>query len=115
VIFHIVGRGEWDQAVSKGRYEPASVKIEGFMHCSTLAQLIETGNRLYRGRSDLVVLCIDEERIEFPVRREAPAQGSAQRFPHVYGPLGLEAITKVVDFPCEGDGSFRMPAALNEA
>ena len=119
MIFHIVGRGEWDRAASEGRYQPASLKSEGFIHCSTLAQLVETGNRFYRGRSDLLVLCIDERRIGFPLRHEASAlgagEGNGERFPHIYGPLDLAAVNQVIDFPCERDGSFAMPAALHEA
>ena len=119
MIFHIVGRGKWDRAASEGRYQPCSLKREGFIHCSTLLQLLETGNRFCRGRTDLLVLCIDEQRLEFPLRHEASAlgagEGDGERFPHIYGSLDLKAVSKVIDFPCRRDGSFAMPAALRES
>jgi hypothetical protein len=33
-------------------------------------------------------------------------------FPHIYGPLNLDAVTEVMDFPCGPDGRFVLPAAL---
>jgi uncharacterized protein (DUF952 family) len=30
-------------------------------------------------------------------------------FPHVYGPIALEAVIDVIDFPADQDGSFTLP------
>jgi len=118
MILHIVRRSDWDQALREGRYEPATLKLEGFIHCSTPAQVIETANRFFREQSDSVLICIDEERVRAQLRYEAPGFGhgesNGERFPHIYGSLNPEAVAKVVEFPCEPDGSFRMPAVLSE-
>lgn len=116
MILHLVKRGEWQAAAARGAYAPASLSAEGFIHCSTAAQLLDTANIFYRGQSDLVVVCIDEQRLAAALKYEAPAAAhdarAAARFPHLYGPLNLDAVTATVDFPCAADGTFRMPPAL---
>lgn len=119
MVFHIVKRDEWDATIARGAYAPASIDAEGFIHCSSAAQLLDTANLYYRGQRDLVVLCIDERALASPLKFEAPASSSGAaragtKFPHLYGKLNLDAVTRVVDFPCAADGSFAMPAALSE-
>ncbi|HEU4728118.1 MAG TPA: DUF952 domain-containing protein [Kofleriaceae bacterium] len=117
LLLHITTRADWDAARAAGSYRPASLAAEGFIHCSTPAQTLATANQFFPGRTDLVLLCIDEARVAPLVRYEAPAPvGGApdaradQRFPHLYGPLDLDAVVKVVPFPCDRDGSFTLPA-----
>ena len=71
MILHIVRRDEWDEAVRRERYAPASLRVEGFIHCSTSAQVIETANRFYRGQRDLVVVWIEEGRVKAEVKWES--------------------------------------------
>ncbi len=118
MIAHIVKRIEWDKAVARGTYAPASLRAEGFIHCSTLAQVIDTANRFYRGQRDLVVLCIEESRLTAELKYEGPAiahdEVAGDLFPHLYGELNVEAVARVVELPCEADGSFRLPDGLRE-
>jgi len=122
MIVHIVKRSEWAEAARRGSYAPASLRAEGFIHCSTLAQVVDTANRFYRGHKDLVVLCIDERQLKAELKYEAPATAlggsTAYReqpaapgamFPHLYGELNVDAVARVVELPCEADGSFRLP------
>ncbi|MGB8413381.1 MAG: DUF952 domain-containing protein [Candidatus Binatus sp.] len=106
---HIVKRIEWARAVARGTYAPASLRAQGFIHCSTVAQVVDTANRFYRGHHGLVVLCIDESRLKAELKYEAAA---GELFPHLYGELNVDAVARVVELPCEADGSFRLPAAL---
>jgi uncharacterized protein (DUF952 family) len=119
IILHITTRADWEAAHAAGRYQPASLAHEGFIHCSTPAQTVGTANRWFRGCTDLVLLCIDESRVAVPVRYEAPAPvvgtpdaRADERFPHLYGPLALDAVVQVVPFSCDRDGGFTLPADL---
>jgi len=118
MIFHIVRRSDWDSAVARGLYEPSSLDAEGFMHCSTIAQLTNTGARHYRGEPGLVVLCIDESRLRASLKYESPASPLNEKqnpdilFPHIYGPLNIDAVVRVIDFPSSADGTFELPDAL---
>jgi len=114
---HILSRSEWDLARRSGDYRPPSLEAEGFIHCSTIEQIIDTANIFYRGRRDLLVLRIDESKLISPLRFEAPAAAGdarpAARFPHIYGPLNLAAVIEATEFPCGADGSFHLPIAIS--
>ena len=116
MILHIVARSDWDSALARGIYAPPSLGAEGFIHCSTRAQILSTANRFYRGRTGIVILCIDESRLaaapQYESSDSALGEASAHLFPHLYAPLNLDAVVQVIDFPCGADGTFEMPAAL---
>ncbi|MGH7923226.1 MAG: DUF952 domain-containing protein [Candidatus Binatus sp.] len=118
MIVHIVKRSEWVDALERGSYAPASLKVEGFIHCSTLAQAIGAANRFYPGRKGLIVLCIEESRLKAELRHEAPTipggEAAGELFPHLYGALNVDAVVRVVELPCEADGSFRLPDELEK-
>ena len=103
LLLHICPASDWREAQAAGEYRPASLDTEGFIHCSTPAQVVSTANRFYHGRRALVLLVIDIGRIGPEVRYEA-ADGSL--FPHVYGPLNLEAVVEVHDFEPDETGAF---------
>jgi len=116
LILHITSRGEWEEALSRGTHSPSSLASEGFIHCSTITQALSSANKHFRGRKGLVLLSIEERLLTSPLKYELPPSAADDRieslFPHIHGPLNVEAVTKVVDFPCEPDGTFRFPAAL---
>ncbi|MDL1942207.1 DUF952 domain-containing protein [Chloroflexi bacterium CFX2] len=116
MILHITSRQEWLEAQARGEYAAPSLAGEGFIHCSTDKQILNVANAFYRGRTDLVVLALDETRIRSEVRWEAPAGpkvdsiSEADLFPHVYGPINLDAIASVLDFqPDPVLGTFSLP------
>ena len=111
VILHICSRAAWAAARTAGAYRPDSVTAEGFIHCSTREQVLGPANELYRGRQDLVLLVIDESRVNAPVVYE-DCYETGQLFPHVYGALNLEAVVRTVAFPPGSDGLFQIPEGL---
>lgn len=97
-ILHLTQRSLWDAARARGTYEISTVgrtlQEEGFIHCSTRAQLPGTAARFFAGLDDLVVLVIDPARLGVPLKYEAPQPG-AEEFPHIYGPLPVDAVVDV--------------------
>jgi uncharacterized protein (DUF952 family) len=116
MILHILSRPQWNWAQQRGDYRPPSLAAEGFIHCSTITQVIETANLFYRKQHDLLVLRIDERKLVSRLKFEASAIAGDARsqalFPHIYGPLNLDAVIEAIELPCEADGSFRMPPDL---
>ena len=120
-ILHITTRADWDAARAAGSYRPASLALEGFIHCSTPAQVAGSASKFFRGRSDLVLLCIDEALVAADLRYEPPAMiGGApdpragELFPHIHGPLALDAVVRIVPFPCDSDGNFTLPPGARD-
>lgn len=107
-IFHIAEMGAWLAAQRRGGYEPESLTEEGFVHCSFAHQVAAVANAAFRGRTDLVLLEIDPDLVGADVRvEEVPGSGDA--FPHVYGPVRVEAVVGVHEFLPGPDGSFSSP------
>ncbi|HET6845912.1 MAG TPA: DUF952 domain-containing protein [Anaerolineales bacterium] len=113
-IYHITSRGAWIEATRAGRYQADSLESEGFIHCSTAGQVIPVAQQFYRGQTGLVLLVIDTQKLESPVRWEqsAPPPGidKVAAFPHVYGPINLSAITASLDFEPDAAGEFKLPS-----
>jgi uncharacterized protein (DUF952 family) len=61
------------------------------MHCSTKEQLPGTAERHFKGRHGLVLLHIDPGLLTSELRWEAG-------YPHVYGPLNLDAVISLQTF-----------------
>ena len=114
VLAHIIGRADWAAARASGSYRPDSLATEGFMHLSRERQLLLAADTHYAGRTDLVLLVLDESRFEpgTLVDEAGSAPHEESIFPHLHGELPLGSVVSVVEFPCEADGTFRWPAAL---
>jgi uncharacterized protein (DUF952 family) len=110
VLLHITPRAWWEAAQAAGAYAPPSLEAEGFIHFSTLGQVIATAHRFYSGQTGLVLLEIAADRLPAEVRYEMA--GNGERFPHLYAPLNLDAVGRVVPFEPGPDGTFTLPAAL---
>jgi uncharacterized protein (DUF952 family) len=118
MILHILHRAEWQDALRRGSYRPSSLDTEGFIHCSAVKQVVDSANIYFRTATDLLLLRIDERRLAAPLKFEAPVVPGDARprasFPHIYGPLNLDAVVDVLEFPCASDGSFQLPAPLRK-
>lgn len=107
-IYHIATEAEWAAAKRKGEYAADSLSSEGFIHCSTAAQVASTANAIFRGRRDLVLLHIDDTRVGATIKYEGAEGG--ERFPHIYGPLPVGAVVAEQAFLPERDGRFTFGA-----
>ena len=108
VIYHLTTRDEWDRARAEGLYRAASLDSEGFIHASTTAQVEGSASRFFRGRSGIVVLGIDVARVRVPIRWETSSH-SERPFPHLHGPLNLDAVRSCVALDPDQAGNFRWP------
>lgn len=111
MILHITTQAEWETAVASGEYRPASLAAEGFIHCSTVAQILGPANEFYRGQAGLVLLGIDPALLDGPLVYE-DCYETGQAFPHIYGPLPVTAVIQIFPFPPNPDGTFSLPLEL---
>jgi uncharacterized protein (DUF952 family) len=111
-IYHITSRKDWENAQTAGHYAAESLAREGFIHASTAGQVADTANRYYHGQEGFVLLIIETERLKPEVRFE-PVQhdGVQMYFPHVFGPLNIDAVIDVLDFAPDDQGNFHFTEA----
>lgn len=114
LLLHITRSSAWLRAVHAGVYQGETLESEGFLHCSTLEQILASAERHYRGSDDLILLCIDPSCLEAEIRYEFSAGGGGD-FPHIFGPVNLEAVRQAVTFPCDLDGGFSLPVGLERS
>lgn len=108
VLVHLCGSAEWLDAQRAGEHRPSSLAAVGFVHLSALEQVHLPANRLYAGRTDLVLLSIDPAKLTDPVRWEpgVSTDPESMLFPHLYGPLPADAVTSVTRYLPDADGRF---------
>lgn len=114
IIYHMLPAARW-AAQPQGRpYVGDSLAGEGFIHCTAEPErLVAVANAFYRTvPGPHVILCIRAQAVTAEVRWE-PADG--HRFPHIYGPLNLDAVVGVLEFPRADDGTFLPPPAFQAA
>ena len=116
MIFHITSRTAWDEAQKRGDYRAESLATEGFIHCSTLAQVLPVANNFYKSQSGLILLEIEPTLLSADLKWEPPSGGApppgvveGDMFPHIYGSINLDAVVKMVDLVSKPDGTFDLP------
>ena len=118
MIYHIVTESDLRACLSGDTYIPSSLKDYGFIHCAPQASVIAVANDYFfeafaEATEPVLLLKIDPERLISEVRYEAaaPSAGAgtshlvdAALFPHVYGPIHTQAITRVGVLGVMADG-----------
>ena len=111
VLLHLCFPADWAAAQARGEHRPDSLRDAGFVHLSTPEQVHLPANRLYAGRTDLLLLHIDAALLESPVRWEPgdSTDPASMMFPHLYGPLPVNTVTAVTSYRPGPDGRFQPP------
>jgi glutathione S-transferase len=95
-LFHLAETATWARAKAVGTYTAStrdqSLTEVGFIHCSFESQLAATATRFYRDAEpgQFVALVIDPTRLDAELVIEAA--GNGESFPHIYGPLNVDAV-----------------------
>ncbi len=111
MIYHITQWEDWQKAVASGTYEPAGYAADGFIHCSTREQVLDTARRYYAEAEDLVLLCINPATCGVEVVYEN-LEGGEMLFPHLYGLLTVDAVLAAPVFERDTEGHYQFPDPL---
>jgi uncharacterized protein (DUF952 family) len=95
IIYCLCPAAYWEGYKDKAEYMPRDYEREGFIHATKGDDLlVKVANRVYRDFiGDLLLLVIDEGRIESEVKYEQAKDGKL--YPHIYGPLNTDAIVQI--------------------
>jgi len=113
-VHHLATLSALRRDVRGESYAPPSLASEGFIHltASPALTLQVAADYFANVAEPLVVLAIDPARLVARLVFEAPAPiagggtahlASGERFPHVYGPIELAAVTGAAELRRDGD------------
>lgn len=102
---------DWPMGPDHDHYRPDSYAADGFVHLSTPEQVSLPANRIFAGRDDVLLLVLDPDLLGAPVRWEpgVPDDPQSMRFPHLYGPVPVGAVRRVVAYRRDANGRFGPP------
>ena len=107
LIFHLVPKKKWHNNQRYGLYRPDLKDEEGFIHCSTADQVEDTANRFFKDQNNILLIVINYGKIQSDVKME-DTEGSGQEYPHIYGPLNMDAILDKIKLQSDEDGLFQI-------
>lgn len=111
-IYRIADPAVLAAASASGAFEGEAIdRADGFIHCSSLAQLAGTLQAHYQDAPRLAVAEIRPEALGDTLKWEASRGG--ELFPHVYGPIPFAAIDAVHLLGRDDEGAWRLPAELS--
>ncbi len=111
-IYHITTKKKWNSAVEKGLYDFCALKEDGYIHCSTWDQVLKTANSFFKEIEDLLLLKIHTPNIKSEIKYEN-LMGGEEKFPHIYGPIDLAAVSDSYEFLRSDTGEFLEIIALD--
>jgi len=95
-LYHLATADEWSRYQVDGAIHPASIEVEGFVHCSWGRQVAGTVAKHFADAVGLLALHVDPAQLGGTVLVEEDSYGSGQAFPHAYGPIPATAVLRSV-------------------
>jgi len=111
-LYHLTTVKDWEQALANGIYTVSTrgkqFAEDGYIHLSFADQVKGVADFLYTDVSNVVLLRIAPEKLLAQVVIEVPVGGSAddEAYPHLYGPLNIEAVVAISSYSIGADGLF---------
>ncbi len=102
-IYLLMTPADYQNAKAVGTWNPSSLAVEGFIHASPADQLTRVANKHYRQSNEVVVVFLRHEQVRSEILWE-PATGGL--YPHVYGPINMDAEAKAVVIQKGANGDF---------
>jgi len=107
-FYLLESREIYDAAVKTGFLVRHDLLDEGFIHASPAEQLTRVANKHYKGIKDVVCALVRKERVLATVKYEPATAGV---YPHIYGPLNMDAVDKVLDIKPNSGGEYVIDTA----
>ncbi len=108
MIYHMCRKDEWVAAMVAGSYSGSSQdRADGFIHFSRKDQIVESAAKHRTGQDGLLLVSVDADVLGDALKWE---EGRGQQlFPHLYGDLPKDAVSKAEDLPLGPEGMHIFP------
>jgi uncharacterized protein (DUF952 family) len=104
-IYVLMPVADYEACLASGVYQPKTIEEVGFIHASPADQLTRVANKYYLDQKDVRLLHIDPKLVHPEIRWEAATGGL---YPHIYGPLNLDAVVRITRVFKDSDGKIRI-------
>jgi len=110
-VYKILADAALEAAKSEGQFMGSADDLrDGFIHLSAGHQVEGTLAKHYAGQEDLLLVTLDPERLGAGLKWEESRGGDL--FPHLYGPLALDAIVSVDRLELDDDSRHILPEGV---
>jgi uncharacterized protein (DUF952 family) len=106
-LLHLITAADWEQARARGTLAPTHGAA--FVHLSTAEQVTRPADRLFAGRTDLLLLALDPDGLDVRFEPGMPYDPLDMLFPHAYGTVPVSAVVAVTPYLPGPDGTFPPP------
>ena len=113
MIVHCMKRSLWESEKQKESWGLEDLEKYGFIHCCTVNYLWRVLPNFDEEKEDLVLICIDEEKLNSEVRYEDDGN-YGRNYPHVYGLINTSAVVDVLDYLKDENGHYRKNPEFEE-
>lgn len=97
-IFHLTTPEVWELSLRAGTYTTSTrgrtLEEQGFIHCSEAHQVEGVRTLWFDDLDEVLLLAVDTDLLTSPWRSER-LDGAEEPYPHVYGPINLDAVVGV--------------------
>lgn len=106
----------WEQSIPTGEYTQSTIDTAladvGFIHCSFPSQTMDIVNRKCIDQDTFLLLLVDTSKVKSPIKFEGALSGRPGVFPHIYGPLNVDAVYAVLPLAKNAENKFTTPDQL---
>ena len=106
MIIHCMKKEAWKQVEHEDFWGEDEIRKSGFIHCSTVKYLWRVLPGFEDTDEDMVLLCIDERKLNTKLLYEDDETYQGRYYPHVYGPINNSAVVYVLDYLKDPDGHY---------
>jgi uncharacterized protein (DUF952 family) len=103
-LLHLITVADWAAARARG-----TLAGDPFVHLSTPEQVQLPANRLFAGRTDVLLLSVDPAGLDVRFEPGLPDDPPGMRFPHAHGTVPVTAVVAVDPYLPRSDGTFPPP------
>jgi uncharacterized protein (DUF952 family) len=106
-LLHLITAADWAAAQARGTLDPGPA---GFVHLSTAQQITLPADRLFAGRTDVLLLVVDPTGLDVRLEPGMPYDPPGMLFPHAYGEVPVSAVISAEPYRPKPDGTFPPPS-----
>lgn len=109
VVYKICPLQSWLAARSSGALSPSEDdQRDGYVHLSAAHQVKGSLARHFAGRPDLVLLAVNVDVLPAGALVWEESR-DGQLFPHLYGVLSVDLVSRMLDLPLDDQGRHQLP------